>query len=278
MPKDPQKELMPAEGALIRREEQPLVVVPSNPMELMTMAISKGADVGTIERLAALYEQFDKKRAKSEFDRAMADFQGRCPIIKKTKWGAKNAYKYATLDQIVEQVGALICECGFSYTITSEQSQGGIKAIISVKHQINPKPGEMLQAGHTETSEFFAPLDMKNPMQTDPQRMGGAMTYAKRYAFCNAFGILTADEDNDAGAHVKPKGPSTMAPTEASLKDLARELWNLLKAVRGPENNWNAANLWLVGQDITQDSENAPDFTAARFREVIAKAKAKLSN
>ena len=28
--------------------------------------------------------------------------------------------------------------------------------------------------------------------------MAAAQTFAKRYAFCNAFGILTGDDDNDA--------------------------------------------------------------------------------
>ena len=31
-----------------------------------------------------------------------------------------------------------------------------------------------------------------------PQKFASAMTFAKRYAFCNAFGILTSDEDVDA--------------------------------------------------------------------------------
>ena len=46
-------------------------------------------------------------------------------------------------------------------------------------------------------------------MMSDPQKYGGASTYAKRYAFCNGFGILTADEDLDAKSSTpKPQGPA----------------------------------------------------------------------
>ena len=40
------------------------------------------------------------------------------------------------------------------------------------------------------------PIDKDGFMNT-PQKFASALTYAKRYAFCNAFGILTADEDDD---------------------------------------------------------------------------------
>jgi hypothetical protein len=35
---------------------------------------------------------------------------------------------------------------------------------------------------------------------TGPQHIGSARTYGMRYAFCNAFGIMTCDEDDDGNA------------------------------------------------------------------------------
>jgi hypothetical protein len=46
----------------------------------------------------------------------------------------------------------------------------------------------------------------------DTQKVGAARTYAMRYAFCNAFGILTGDEDTDA---VTASEVEEIAPFEA---------------------------------------------------------------
>jgi len=54
-------------------------------------------------------------------------------------------------------------------------------------------------AGHEEESSFSVPIDTESFMNA-PQKVGSARTFAMRYAYCNAFGILTSDEDDDAGA------------------------------------------------------------------------------
>lgn len=268
--KNDQTELMSA-GALVRQPEEPLAVVPSNPMELMTMAISKGADVGTIERLAALYEKFEARRAKREFDEALAAFQSECPAIEKTTAAVgrdgRPMYHYASMEKILGDTKELRQKHGFSHTFDAKVDQGWVECFCILKHN----------GGHSERASFKVPATSKSPMMNDPQMYASALTFLQRYTLCAAFGIGTAIQDLDGRTEKpKPKGPSTLAADDTSLEGLRRELWELLKPVRGPERNWNAANLWLVGQDIIQDTENAPDFTAARFREVIAKAKAKL--
>lgn len=166
---------------------------------LMNKAIDAKSAVEVMERLQAMRRELRAERAKEAFDAAMAEFQSECPIIVKKKAGAKNAYRYAPLDDILIQVRPLIRQHGFSFAITSEIDKGWVKAVCKITHA----------QGHSETSEFKAPVDERNVMMTDPQRYGAAMTFAKRYAFANAFGILTADEDTDGGARPKPAGPKT---------------------------------------------------------------------
>ena len=48
-------------------------------------------------------------------------------------------------------------------------------------------------------STFKVPIDKEGYMNA-PQKFASALTFAKRYAFCNAFGILTGDEDDDSNA------------------------------------------------------------------------------
>lgn len=63
------------------------------------------------------------------------------------------------------------------------------------------------------------------PVKNDPQGMGSAMTYARRYALAAMVGVVAGDEDDDGNAasgHTKPTqreaihGPSTLkAPVAA---------------------------------------------------------------
>lgn len=184
-------EIVNDEKAIARRND--------DPQDLLRFAVERGANVETLERLMAVRRELNAEKSKAAFDTSMAAFQAECPIIKKRKSGAKDAYKYAPLDDIVIQTRDLIQKHGFSFQIDSQIEQGWVKAICHVTHS----------AGHSKSSEMKVPIDTRNPMMNDPQRYAGSMTFAKRYAFCNAFGILTGDEDNDgSGTRSKPAGPA----------------------------------------------------------------------
>jgi hypothetical protein len=167
---------------------------------LIGQAIEKGASVETMERLLAMRRDLKAEFAKEQFDNAMAKFQGDCPVIKKTKAGGRTkagvvAYYYAPLDVIVAQTKYLIKNNGLSYQIKTETSEGKVKVTCVAKHF----------AGHYEESTVEIPLGTKTDIMSESQRVAAAITFAKRYAFCNAFGILTGDEDTD-GPKDSPKG------------------------------------------------------------------------
>lgn len=175
----------------------------TNPMALIAMATEKGVNVETLEKLMTLQERWEKNMAKKEFDRAMADFQGKCPVIVKEKDGGntssgKVAYKYSPLDSIVRQTKELIKDCGFSYMVKSETKPEGVSVTCIVKHE----------RGHSEESTVDVPLGTKTNIMSASQQVAAAITFAKRYAFCNAFGILTGDEDND-GKKMDPQEQET---------------------------------------------------------------------
>lgn len=240
----------------------------SDPSSIIKYAIDKGANVDVIERLMVVREKLQAEAAKRAFDESMASFQAECPVIVKTKAGAKNAYRYAPLDDIVGQVREIIRRHGFSFGVTSVVESGWLMAQCKITHS----------AGHSEVSEFKVPIDTKNPMMTDPQRYGGAMTFAKRYAFCNGFGILTADEDTDGStARAKPQGPSTLA-SEPTVKQLATELWHLLGDICKGDKDWKRANQWLWREEIIDGAipEECPNLTSKRFHEVIEATRERL--
>ena len=62
---------------------------------------------------------------------------------------------------------------------------------------------------HRESEDVIAhrvPLIMKD--QSDPQKMGSSITYARRYGLCLAFGLVdqASDDDGNAGADKQPSG------------------------------------------------------------------------
>ena len=166
-----------------------------NVESLIETAVKQGANIDTIERILAVRKDLKAERAEELFNQAMAKFQSKCPVIKKTKIvmnkdGKTVRYRYAPLDSIVKQVRNIISGCGLSYTINAIVDEKFVKAICRVVHA----------EGHSQESEFLSPVD-KDSYMTEPQKFASALTFAKRYAFCNAFGIMTGDEDDDSIAN-----------------------------------------------------------------------------
>ncbi len=159
---------------------------------LLSQAIERGANIDTLERLIALREKVLAEKAKEAFNSAMAAFQAECPVIKKTKEvktkSGQVAYRYAPIESAVIQVKDLIQKHGFRYTTTMELNEGRVKAFCRVVHTL----------GHEEVSVMEVPLGNKTDIMSQSQVVAAASTFAKRYAFLNAFGIMTGDEDNDA--------------------------------------------------------------------------------
>lgn len=185
-----------------KKKKQELVKVEAqpSPMTLIAQAIKSKVPVESMEKLMDLQDRWDKKIAKIAFDEAMAEFQGVCPIIKKSSDGGTTdrgivAYKYAGLDAIVSQTRGLIQEYGFSYMIKTETKGDTVKSTCIIKHKL----------GHSESSDMEVPLGAQTKIMNRSQVVAAAMTFSKRYAFCNAFGIMTGDDDTDGKIDTKPQ-------------------------------------------------------------------------
>jgi len=159
---------------------------------LIGQAISKGASIETLEKLLAMRKELKAEQAREAYTDAIATFQSECPVIKKVKSvmnkdGKSIRYKYAPLDSIVSQVQKPLASAGLSYSFDERKDDKTITAICKITHKL----------GHSEISSFQIPIGAEEYM-SDPQKHGARITFAKRYAFCNALGILTGDEDTDA--------------------------------------------------------------------------------
>jgi len=181
----------------------------------ISKAIENNLPVEVMEKLFALREKVKAEKAKEEFVKALAKFQSLCQIIEKTKVvynkdGRTVRYKYAPIDAIVEQIKKPLSEAKLSYTWEVKNEDKFITAVAVITHIL----------GHSERSEFKIPVGMSEYM-TAPQNYASALTFAKRYSLCNALGISTGEEDNDA----------TTATKETDAKSIKAKIVFLLRSL-----------------------------------------------
>jgi len=192
MPRKSKKIVKAPPGSIVVGPKDP------SPESLIKYGMDKGVPVETMERLLAMRTQIKAEQAREAFNHAMSRFQRACPIINKTKQVKnKNSnsvrYSYAPLEDIVSQVRGVLSDCGLNYSFDTSP---GVNGDISVKCTIRHVDG------HQESSSFSAPID-KDAYMNAPQKVAATHTYAKRYALCDALGILTANEDDDANSLTK---------------------------------------------------------------------------
>jgi len=177
--------------AIVSKEKELAVSqVQENTVEsLLTLAVEKGVAIETLKGLMEMRKEVRAEMAQEAFNRAMSEFQAECPTIKKTK-DVKNKdktsrYKYAPLESIIAQIKDLLKKYGFSFTINTRMDEKFIVATCKITHG----------AGHSEISEFGVPIE-STAFMNEAQKFASALTFAKRYAFINAFGIMTGDNDD----------------------------------------------------------------------------------
>ncbi len=185
---------MDKEDAIVKTEKQPTKEIEKyisvDPQALILKAIEKNLPIETMEKLLAMRRELKAEASEDEYFISLSKFQAECPRIKKNQEVHYNnalRYKYASLDEIINQVKLILKNNGFSYTIKTKQNEKSITAICRSHHI----------AGHTEETELSIPFDQAAKMNV-AQKVASALTYAKRYAFCDAFGIMTGDHDDDA--------------------------------------------------------------------------------
>lgn len=206
-------------NAVVVREDEslpPPATIPSSAEDLIRTAIERNVPVETMERLLAMRRELQAEAARTAYFEALSAFQKECPQISKRrivmqKDGRAVRYKYAALSDIVAQVAPLLEKHGFSHTENSQVEPGWVTGVCTVHHRL----------GHNEQSSFKVPTDTASFMNA-PQQYASALTFTKRYAFCDALGILTSDEDDDAQTAVQ-KAQAAGPPSEEDKIRIARK-------------------------------------------------------
>jgi len=130
---------------------------------------------------------------------SIAKFQAEVPVIPKSEQAY--GYKYAALDTIIERIRQPLAKHGLSFMHLV--GEGGSVACL-ILHE----SGEYIQSNYVTLPE-----DNSNNRTTPIQKMGSAITYAKRYTLSAMLG-LSVDEDTDAAPAKKPTPKQAKAPAK----------------------------------------------------------------
>lgn len=207
-------------------QQLPLAQQPANSqtsiVPLIESAMRADCDVSKLRELLAVRRDWEADEARKAFNKAIADFQRRAPIIAKDDKAYDKAY--ARIDRIWREIRPLLTELGLSVTwqVCELREDGVCHVKGALRHR----------DGHGEDIVQDIPMPELIKGQNKAQQMGSASTYAKRYALCGALGIVTGEDDDGHAA-----GSQFVTLTQAAL------ITEKVDACRGL-NNFNEAAFW----------------------------------
>jgi ERF superfamily len=170
------------------------------PMQMLQLAVDRGASLDVLTKLMDLQERLDATQARREFDAAMSAVKADVGIIKKTGVG-HNKSAYATLADIAGALDPVIALHGLSYRYRTQRLANELVVTCIVCHR----------TGHYEENSLPGPLDTSGN-KTTIQAVGSTCTYLQRYTLIQAFGLAASVNggevhDDDGAAGIKNGWP-----------------------------------------------------------------------
>lgn len=181
-------------GAALERA-QPQLDIATTISQILTAAGDVNVNAEKAQIMMNMVIQLQDRQAAQLFHEAVARVQMRVPrisphgeILNKEKTEVRS--RFAFYDDIDLFLRPILAEEGLSVSF-----DGG--------EFINSKLVQTMFVsgyGHRDSRKTTMPMaDM--PGASDPQKMGGTISYAKRYAIVQYFNIITVGVDNDAQGH-----------------------------------------------------------------------------
>ena len=190
------------ENALQQVEPQQMAVV--TPMDMLRLAVEKGADMDKLQQLMGLQERWEANEAKKAYVVAMSNFKANPPQIVKDMLNKQYGSKYSSLANFVNTVNPELSKHGLSSKWELNQASG-IMVTCVMTHVL----------GHTESVSMTAPADTsgaKNPIQ----QIKSTVTYLELATFQAITGLVASDAATDDDGN----GAGTQYITDSQAADL----------------------------------------------------------
>jgi len=200
-------------------EQKPIPGDHLTPTSVLAGMLERGQDP---QPMMAILREWEDRIAAEAYGHALAQFQAKCPRITKRRrinLGGGEGPLYASLDDIDAVIKPFLAEFCLSVRYTAEMTADGqMHATCFIRH-----------GRHEEASEVTLPVPTQMRVN-DTQKMGAALSYAKRYALCSALNIVVTDEDTDAAGVMETITQEQVATLEEWIETSGADRKRFLKA------------------------------------------------
>jgi hypothetical protein len=213
-------------------------VKPLTPLQLIQTAISHGAAIDVIERLAALQEKALDRHAEIQFNEAMNLAQTEIVRVAPDLTNPQTHSRYASYAALDKALRPVYTKHGFSLSFdTGDTPQPEMVRVLCY----------VSRRGHTRTYKVDMPSDGKGAkggdVMTKTHATSAAMSYGMRYLLKYIFNVAIGEDDADGNS---PTGLPVLeireycqrllaAPNMDELKKLFRDFYT--KAEKAQDRN-----------------------------------------
>lgn len=221
-------------SAVVPIESGGLPVVQTDNAAIMAViaraASDPQTDVDKLERLMAMYERMESKKAETAFNEAMSECQraiGRVATDRTNSQTRSDYATYAALDRVVRPV---YTDNGFSLSFDTgrDAPPDMVRVLCYVAHRL----------GYTRTYQVDMPADGKGAkggdVMTKTHAAGSAMQYGMRYLLKLIFNIaIGKDDDGNGASEAKPRiTEKQAADLEALIQDVGADRKRFMEFLR----------------------------------------------
>lgn len=167
---------------------------------------------------------------------ALALFQVKAEKIIKTAENPFFKSKYADLPSILDSIALPLQEAGL--VISQFPDDDGLTTILM----------------HPESGEFLSAKGIMHPIKSDPQSIGSAITYQRRYSLCAILG-LNVDDDDDGNEASKPAAQSDK-PAKAWLNKGTEEFTKAKNVMTKSVDKHAALKSLLAAYSISKEVQS----------------------
>ena len=197
-------------------------------MALFATALEKGtAGTEALAQLVELHDRVQRRRAELEFAANLVEFQSECPAVERTstakiatKSGAGFEYKFADFAEIVSTVRPFLARHGLSFTFDSKTDNRALTCVCTLRHA----------NGHSVSSSFTLPTESASAM-SEQQKIGAALTFAKRQSLVAVLGLSLTDPDPEGASSrdMTPISDDQAATLSALVEEVGADMGRFLR-------------------------------------------------
>jgi len=188
------------------KQEQEIQAAPVSDSAAILSIIERAStdpnvDIDKMERMMAMYERMNDKKAEMAFTQAMTAAQSEMRRISADMNNNQTRSKYASYGQLDKHLRPIYTGHGFSLSFDTERSDSPDVLIVAcvVSHK----------DGYSRRFSAPMPADGKGAkggdVMTKTHATGAAMSYGMRYLLKMIFNVAIGEDDTDGNAQPLPK-------------------------------------------------------------------------